>query len=91
MSRGPKPLPLLRELGVRAQIVVPEPNTWKEIVEAVAARPERRIAVQEYGRPNLEMNAALEQLGASVTPHCALPLGTSGGYRTSSNSGAPFG
>jgi uroporphyrinogen-III synthase len=48
--------------------VVPEPNTWKEIVEAVAARPERRIAVQEYGRPNLEMNAALEQLGASVTP-----------------------
>jgi uroporphyrinogen-III synthase len=68
VSRGPKPLPILRELGVRAQIVVPEPNTWKEIVEAVAARPERRIAVQEYGRPNLEMNAALERLGASVTP-----------------------
>ena len=67
VSRGPKPLPILRELGVRAQIVVPEPNTWKEIVEAVAARTERRIAVQEYGRPNLEMNAALEQLGASVT------------------------
>lgn len=37
-------------------------------MEAVAARPERRIAVQEYGRPNLEMNAALEHLGASVTP-----------------------
>jgi len=68
VSRGPKPLPILRELGARAQIVVPEPNTWKEIVEAVAARPERRIAVQEYGRPNLEMNAALEQLGATVTP-----------------------
>ena len=68
VSRGPKPLPVLRELGVRAQVVVPEPNTWKEIVDAVAARPERRIAVQEYGRPNLEMNAALEQLEASVTP-----------------------
>jgi uroporphyrinogen-III synthase len=68
VSRGPKPLPILRELGTRAQIVVPEPNTWKEIVEAVAARTERRIAVQEYGRPNLEMNAALEKLGASVTP-----------------------
>jgi len=67
VSRGPKPLPVLGELGARAQIVVPEPNTWKEIVEAVAARPERRIAVQEYGRPNLEMNAALEKLGASVT------------------------
>ena len=68
VSRGPKPLPILRELGARAQVVVPEPNTWKEIVEAVAARTERRIAVQEYGRPNLEMNAALEKLGASVAP-----------------------
>ncbi|MDP9115447.1 MAG: uroporphyrinogen-III synthase [Acidobacteriota bacterium] len=68
VSRGPKPLPVLRDLGARAQVVVPEPNTWREIVEAVAARPERRIAVQEYGRPNLEMNAALEKLGASVTP-----------------------
>jgi len=46
---------------------VPEPNTWKEIVEAVAGRPERRIAVQEYGRPNPELNAALERLGATVT------------------------
>ncbi len=68
VSRGPKPLPILGELGARAQIVVPEPNTWKEIVGAVAVRTERRIAVQEYGRPNAEMNAALEQLGASVTP-----------------------
>jgi uroporphyrinogen-III synthase len=68
VSRGPKPLPILRELGVRANIVVPEPNTWKEIVDAVALRPERRIVVQEYGRPNLEMNASLEHLGAYVTP-----------------------
>jgi uroporphyrinogen-III synthase len=55
-------------MGVPVEVVIPEPNTWKEIVEAVAVRPERRIAVQEYGRPNLEMNAALEGLGASVTP-----------------------
>ncbi len=68
VARGPKPVPILRELGARAHIVVPEPNTWKEVVEAVASRPERRIAVQEYGRPNLEMNAALEALGATVTP-----------------------
>lgn len=68
VSRGPKPVPILRELGARAHIVVPEPNTWKEVVEAVAARPERRIAVQEYGRPNPEMTAALEALGAHVTP-----------------------
>jgi uroporphyrinogen-III synthase len=68
VSRGPKPLPILRELSARADVVVPEPNTWKEIVEAVANRAERRIAVQEYGRPNLEMNEALARLGACVTP-----------------------
>src|SRR5690348_6628370 len=67
VSRGPKPLPMLKAMDVPVAVVVPEPNTWKEIVEAVAARPERRIAVQEYGRPNLEMNAALERLGAQVT------------------------
>lgn len=68
VSRGPKPVPLLRALNVPVAVVVPEPNTWREIVEAVAARPERRIAVQECGRPNFEMNAALEDLGAQVTP-----------------------
>ncbi len=66
ISRGPKPLPILRELGAKADFTVPEPNTWREIVDAVAARAERRIVVQEYGRPNPEMNAALEALGASV-------------------------
>jgi uroporphyrinogen-III synthase len=67
VSRGPKPVPILRELGARAHVVVPEPNTWKEVVEAVASRSARRIAVQEYGRPNPEMTAALEALGACVT------------------------
>ena len=68
ISRGPKPLLILRELGARVDVVVPEPNTWKEIVDAVALRTERNIVVQEYGRPNLEMNVALERLGAQVTP-----------------------
>jgi uroporphyrinogen-III synthase len=68
ISRGSKPIPLLRAMDVPVTIVVPEPNTWKEIVDALQGRPERRIAVQEYGRPNLEMNAALEQRGMQVTP-----------------------
>jgi uroporphyrinogen-III synthase len=68
VSRGPKPVGVLRSLGVPVEIMIPEPNTWKEIVEAVAQRPERRIAVQEYGRPGLELIAALEHLGARVTP-----------------------
>jgi uroporphyrinogen-III synthase len=68
ISRGPKPVPLLRALNVPVHVVVPEPNTWREIVAAVEPREERRVAVQEYGRPNLQMNAALEALGAHVTP-----------------------
>ncbi|SRR5579883_2318173 len=68
VSRGPKPVPALRAMGVPVAVVIPEPNTWKEVVQAVAARPERRIAVQEYGRPNPELNAALEALGAAVSP-----------------------
>src|SRR5260370_36223795 len=54
-------------MGLAARITVPEPNTWHEIVSAVAARPERRIAVQEYGRDNPEFISALEGLGAEVT------------------------
>ena len=68
LARGPKPLPVLRELGVKADILVPEPNTWREIVASIAARPERRILVQEYGRSNAELTAALEGMGARVTP-----------------------
>lgn len=68
VARGPKPVAVLRALGVPVAVAVPEPNTWHEVVSAVAARPERRIAVQEYGRPNREMTRELEELGARVTP-----------------------
>ncbi len=68
VSRGPKPVAVLRSLGVPVHVTVPEPNTWKEVVEAVAVRPERRIAVQEYGRPNPEFVCALEGLDARVKP-----------------------
>jgi len=67
VSRGPKPVGILREIGVDIDIMIPEPNTWREIVEAVTVRPERRIAIQDYGRPNLEFNQALEKLGAQVS------------------------
>lgn len=68
VSRGPKPAAVLHEMGVAARILVPEPNTWREIVPVIAARPERRITVQEYGRANPEFVAALESLGAAVYP-----------------------
>jgi uroporphyrinogen-III synthase len=68
VSRGPKPVGVLKLLGVPIHLIIPEPNTWTEIVDAVAQRPERRIALQEYGRPNPQLNQALEDLGAAITP-----------------------
>lgn len=67
VSRGPKPVGVLRELGIRPSIMIPEPNTWREIVTAVEGRPERRIALQEYGRSNTEFVSALRELGAEVS------------------------
>lgn len=67
VARGPKPAAALRELGVSVTVPVPEPNTWREILQAIADRPERRIAIQLYGRAHPELVAALEERGASVT------------------------
>ena len=66
VARGPKPLAALREMGLAAAIVAPEPNTWHELLAATEGRPERHIAVQEYGRPNPELIAGLKARGAEV-------------------------
>ncbi len=34
---------------------VPEPNTWRELLMAIASRKENSVAVQEYGRVNPEL------------------------------------
>ena len=68
VARGPKPAAALREMQVPVTITVPEPNTWHEVLAAIEGRPERRIAVQEYGRSNTEMLDALRARGAEVTP-----------------------
>ena len=67
VARGPKPVAALRELGVQPTLVAPEPNTWREIMQTVTGRPERRLAVQEYGRTNPELLAALQSQGREVT------------------------
>lgn len=68
VARGPKPCAVLAEYGLRAHIIVPEPNTWREMVPLIEARPERRVALQEYGRPNPDFVAALEAGGRQVVP-----------------------
>ena len=54
VARGPKPAVALREMNVPVTVNVPEPNTWRELLAAIEGRPERRIAVQEYGQSNPE-------------------------------------
>ncbi|MFN0103346.1 MAG: uroporphyrinogen-III synthase [Bryobacteraceae bacterium] len=68
VPRGPKPQAVLREWGVPWAVSVPSPNTWRELLAATAHRPERRVAVQEYGRPNQDLLAGLRARGCDVTP-----------------------
>jgi len=80
VARGPKPSAALREMQVPVAVPVPEPNTWHELLTATAERPERRIAIQEYGKSNVELLDALRARGAQVTPvrvyHWDLPEDT---------------
>src|ERR1700761_8284228 len=67
-ARGPKPVAALREMGLTPALVAPEPNTWRELLKVLEGRPEKSLAVQEYGRSNVEFLNALRERGAEVTP-----------------------
>ena len=67
VARGPKPMAVLREWQVPVAITVPEPNTWRELLQAVSDHPEKSIAVQEYGRPNTDLIDGLIAQGRYVT------------------------
>jgi uroporphyrinogen-III synthase len=67
VARGSKPVAVLREMNVTPHVVVPEPNTWREVLAATAGRPERRIAVQEYGKPSPELLDGFRARGAEVS------------------------
>ncbi len=67
--RGPKPLAVMKELGLAPTIVVPEPNTWREILAELDAKlpvANLTVAVQEYGVPNVSLVAGLQARGAVV-------------------------
>jgi uroporphyrinogen-III synthase len=67
--RGPKPVAVLKQLGLRPTLVAPEPNTWQDLLaELDRSLPVagRRVFVQEYGRPSLQLIAALRERGALV-------------------------
>ena len=72
VARGPKPVAALREIGAPITLMVPEPNTWHEILQALDTSKllytqGHRVAVQEYGVPNRELLAGLAERGAQVT------------------------
>ncbi len=67
VARGPKPAAVLREWKVPVAVIVPEPNTWRELLAAIETRAERRAAVQEYGKANPELLTGLAARGMEVT------------------------
>jgi uroporphyrinogen-III synthase len=70
VPRGPKPIRVLREWGIPYAVEVPEPNTWRELMEAIKEMPlqGKTVAVQEYGIANDELTQALKVRGALVMP-----------------------
>ncbi len=72
VARGPKPLAVLREVGLNAAVAVPEPNTWKDVLDAIdTLKPSLTgltIAVQEYGISNPALLDGLRERGGKVVP-----------------------
>lgn len=70
VARGPKPAQVLREHGIPITIIVPEPNTWCEILQELDENPRSftlqgsTVAVQEYGVPNEVFLEELKSRGA---------------------------
>ena len=74
LARGPKPVAALKELGVSVAWTVPEPNTWREILELLDKNNVplfgRTVAVQEHGIPSPQLIAGLQERGAeTLTVH----------------------
>jgi uroporphyrinogen decarboxylase len=68
--RGPKPVAALRELGLKPDITVPEPNTWHDVLTTLDDELEiggKNVAVQEYGISNEEFLKELKHRGAYAT------------------------
>jgi uroporphyrinogen-III synthase len=68
VCRGPKPVAVLKELGLKPTLTAPEPNTWRELLTAMDGLElnGKRVWVQEYGRSNDALLDALRARGAEV-------------------------
>jgi len=70
IARGPKPVAVLKELGLAPTHRAPEPNTWREVLATVDAKlniAQQDVGLIEYGQPNSSLVAGLEARGARVS------------------------
>lgn len=72
VARGPKPTVVLKEFKIPITITIPEPNTWREILETLdtsekgIALKDSTIAIQEYGVSNETLVQGLKTRGAKI-------------------------
>ena len=69
IARGPKPAAAMKEAGLTPTFRVPEPNTWREVLQTIDESvpvANQTVALQEYGQTNPSLIAGLEARGARV-------------------------
>jgi uroporphyrinogen-III synthase len=71
LVRGPKPLAVLREWKIPVAVAAPEPNTWRELLQAIDEKRidlrGKNVGVQEYGVSNSDLLEELRKRGAQIT------------------------
>ncbi len=69
IARGPKPVAAMREMGLTPTHRIPEPNTWREVLQHIDQHvpiANQSVGLQEYGITNFSFIAGLEARGANV-------------------------
>jgi uroporphyrinogen decarboxylase len=69
IARGPKPAAAMKEAGLTPTFRVPEPNTWRQVLQTIDESvpvANQVVALQEYGQTNPSLIAGLEARGAGV-------------------------
>jgi uroporphyrinogen decarboxylase len=69
IARGPKPAAAMKEVGLTPTFRVPEPNTWRQVLQTIDESvpvANQVVALQEYGQTNPSLIAGLEARGAGV-------------------------
>ncbi len=70
IARGPKPVVAMRDVGLTVTHKVPEPNTWRELLQTIdnlrLNLVNQTVGLQEYGITNHSLIAGLEARGARV-------------------------